>query len=140
MKTMKRCLQLSLKLVNATIAIVGIAMIFYGVWMIRVWQKDASDHHHHASSSSSLPWLYIYIYSVHENIGNISPLFLFDWIMFFFFCSFAGLFMFFLVLVLLCVESHVLVILLLILLIFIVFLLYPSFLIFFTLPDIMGWN
>lgn len=54
-KNMKRCLQFSLKLVNATIAILGIAMVLYGVWMIRVWQRDASDDDRTASFST-LPW------------------------------------------------------------------------------------
>ncbi|KAL3522255.1 hypothetical protein ACH5RR_015089 [Cinchona calisaya] len=57
-RSVKRCLQFALKVVNAAIGILGIAMILYGVWMIRVWQRDMDD-----SSSdddddydSTLPW------------------------------------------------------------------------------------
>uniref|UniRef100_A0A5B6YU76 Putative Tetraspanin family protein isoform 1 n=1 Tax=Davidia involucrata TaxID=16924 RepID=A0A5B6YU76_DAVIN len=51
----KRCHQSSLKLVNLTIGMLGIATILYSVWMIRVWQRDMED-----SSiddyNSTFPW------------------------------------------------------------------------------------
>ncbi|KAI8567665.1 hypothetical protein RHMOL_Rhmol02G0139300 [Rhododendron molle] len=53
--TMKGCVQLFLKLVNSIMGIVGISMILYSAWMVRVWQRDmegsSSDFHHH-----SIPW------------------------------------------------------------------------------------
>ncbi|XP_060191705.1 tetraspanin-19-like [Lycium barbarum] len=42
-RPLKSCLQLSLKIANITIGFMGIAMLIYGVWMIRVWQRDAAD-------------------------------------------------------------------------------------------------
>ncbi|THG06815.1 hypothetical protein TEA_001964 [Camellia sinensis var. sinensis] len=48
-RIVKSCLQLLLKLVNSTLGIVGISMILYSIWMVRVWQRDLDD-----SSSSSL--------------------------------------------------------------------------------------
>ncbi|XP_015065873.1 tetraspanin-19-like [Solanum pennellii] len=42
-KLVKSCLQLSLKITNITIGFMGIAMLIYGVWMIRVWQRDAAN-------------------------------------------------------------------------------------------------
>ncbi|XP_059659195.1 tetraspanin-19-like [Cornus florida] len=54
-RVVKNCLQFSLKLVNSTIGFVGIAMILYSLWMIRVWQRDME-----VSSvyeySSKFPW------------------------------------------------------------------------------------
>ncbi|KAG5528150.1 hypothetical protein RHGRI_028927 [Rhododendron griersonianum] len=53
--TVKGCVQLFLKLVNSVMGIVGISMILYSVWMVRVWQRDmegsSSDFHNH-----SIPW------------------------------------------------------------------------------------
>ncbi|GMI77613.1 hypothetical protein HRI_001430600 [Hibiscus trionum] len=37
---LKSCMQSTLKAVNLIIAMVGIAMILYGFWMLRVWQRD----------------------------------------------------------------------------------------------------
>ncbi|XP_058196781.1 tetraspanin-19-like isoform X2 [Rhododendron vialii] len=54
-RTVKSWLQLSLKLVNSTIGVTGIAMILYSIWMVRAWQLDmdgsSSDH-----PKFSLPW------------------------------------------------------------------------------------
>ncbi|GMP72470.1 hypothetical protein CsSME_00030501 [Camellia sinensis var. sinensis] len=64
-RIVKSCLQLLLKLVNSTLGIVGISMILYSIWMVRVWQRDLDD----PSSSSlhynhfSLPW------SIHAFLG-----------------------------------------------------------------------
>lgn len=59
-RTMKRCLQVTLKVLNATMGLLGIAMIIYGVWMIRAWERDAehnSPHHAHDDEGYALPWL-----------------------------------------------------------------------------------
>lgn len=53
----KKCLQTSLKIVNLIIAIVGVAMILYSLWMVRVWQRDIIDG---SSSYNVVPW---FIYS-----------------------------------------------------------------------------
>lgn len=64
-RIVKSSLQLLLKLVNSTLGIVGISMILYGIWMVKVWQRDLDD----SSSSSlhynhfSLPW------SIHAFLG-----------------------------------------------------------------------
>lgn len=34
---------MSLKIANLTIGLMGIAMLIYGIWMIRVWQRDAAN-------------------------------------------------------------------------------------------------
>ncbi|XP_062096681.1 tetraspanin-19-like [Humulus lupulus] len=39
----KACLKSLLKVVNSTLGFVGIAMILYGLWMMRVWQRDMED-------------------------------------------------------------------------------------------------
>lgn len=46
-----------LKMVNSVMGILGIAMVLYGFWMVRVWQRDIEE----ASSSaygydSTAPW------------------------------------------------------------------------------------
>ncbi|KAK8664746.1 hypothetical protein V6N13_084522 [Hibiscus sabdariffa] len=38
----KSCMQFTLKSVNLIMAMVGIAMILYGFWMLRVWHRDMS--------------------------------------------------------------------------------------------------
>ncbi|KAG6641215.1 tetraspanin-19-like [Carya illinoinensis] len=38
----KTCLRSLLKLANSVMGIIGIAMILYSCWMIRVWQRDSS--------------------------------------------------------------------------------------------------
>ncbi|KAM1008594.1 hypothetical protein ACFX1X_005103 [Malus domestica] len=49
------CLQSVLKAVNSLLGMVGIAMILYGLWMVRVWLRDIDgspfDHH-----NVVLPW------------------------------------------------------------------------------------
>ncbi|XP_010242945.1 PREDICTED: tetraspanin-19-like [Nelumbo nucifera] len=39
-RVFKSCLQCLLKIVNSVIGIVGIAMILYSFWMLRIWQKQ----------------------------------------------------------------------------------------------------
>ncbi|CAI9772550.1 unnamed protein product [Fraxinus pennsylvanica] len=50
----RNCLQSMLKVVNAGIGMVGIAMIIYSLWMLRVWNR-------HLDSDSSAPW---FIYTI----------------------------------------------------------------------------
>ncbi|KAK8607941.1 hypothetical protein V6N13_023385 [Hibiscus sabdariffa] len=40
---LKSCMQSTLKAVNLIMAMAGIAMILYGIWMLRVWQRDEAD-------------------------------------------------------------------------------------------------
>ncbi|KAF3451496.1 hypothetical protein FNV43_RR07591 [Rhamnella rubrinervis] len=40
----RTCLQSFLKVVNSTFGILGIAMILYGLWMVRVWLRDMEGH------------------------------------------------------------------------------------------------
>ncbi|KAA8525037.1 hypothetical protein F0562_011469 [Nyssa sinensis] len=42
-RVLRSCIQSLLKLVNSVIGMVGIAMILYGCWMIRVWQQHMDD-------------------------------------------------------------------------------------------------
>lgn len=49
------CLQSFLKAVNLVAGIVGIAMILYGIWMIRVWQRDMEEQSFDDFSSTA-PW------------------------------------------------------------------------------------
>ena len=37
------CLRSLLKAVNAIMGIVGIAVIFYGLWLLRVWNREMND-------------------------------------------------------------------------------------------------
>ncbi|WRX26888.1 hypothetical protein QQP08_019375 [Theobroma cacao] len=39
-RILKSCMQSILKGVNLIMGMVGIAMILYGFWMVRVWQRD----------------------------------------------------------------------------------------------------
>uniref|UniRef100_A0A6N2LTE3 Tetraspanin-19 n=2 Tax=Salix viminalis TaxID=40686 RepID=A0A6N2LTE3_SALVM len=40
---MRSCIQSILKLLNCVIGMVGIAMMLYAVWLIRVWQREIGD-------------------------------------------------------------------------------------------------
>ncbi|GLT29722.1 hypothetical protein SLA2020_045680 [Shorea laevis] len=42
-RVVRSCIQSILKLVNSLIGMVGIAMILYSMWLIRVWQKQMGD-------------------------------------------------------------------------------------------------
>lgn len=53
---MRSCLQWLLKLMNSIIAMAGIAMILYSLWMLRVWLK-----HFDGESDSQSPW-FIYTF------------------------------------------------------------------------------
>lgn len=50
----RSCIQSTLKVVNAGIGMVGIAMIIYSLWMLRLWNG-------HLDSDSSAPW---FIYTI----------------------------------------------------------------------------
>lgn len=43
MRLMRSCVQSMLKLLNSVIGMVGLGMILYAVWLIRVWQKETGD-------------------------------------------------------------------------------------------------
>ncbi|XP_044460914.1 uncharacterized protein LOC123192431 isoform X2 [Mangifera indica] len=49
-----------LKAVNLVIGMVGIAMILYGLWIIRVWQRDMQDSSFEDSNSTA-PRIYLMI-------------------------------------------------------------------------------
>ncbi|GMN28045.1 hypothetical protein TIFTF001_001896 [Ficus carica] len=42
-RMVRSCVQSILKLVNSVIGMVGLAMILYALWLIRVWQKQMGD-------------------------------------------------------------------------------------------------
>ncbi|GER26316.1 tetraspanin family protein [Striga asiatica] len=46
----RNCIQSLLKLVNSGLGMVGIAMIIYSLWMLRVWLR------HEESASAPVPW------------------------------------------------------------------------------------
>ncbi|KAI5590794.1 hypothetical protein POPTR_004G041500v4 [Populus trichocarpa] len=56
----RTCLQSILKFVNSTLGLVGIAMVLYGLWMSRVWQRDMQDSSFDDFDSSA-PW-FIYTF------------------------------------------------------------------------------
>ncbi|KAI3744992.1 hypothetical protein L1987_58091 [Smallanthus sonchifolius] len=49
-RMLRICIQSLLKLVNSFIAMCGIAMILYAIWMIRAWQREIGDFDH------PVPW------------------------------------------------------------------------------------
>lgn len=48
-------MQSTMKAVNLTLGMVGVAMIFYGFWMVRVWQRDMEGSSFEDFSSTA-PW------------------------------------------------------------------------------------
>ncbi|XP_031268317.1 tetraspanin-19-like isoform X2 [Pistacia vera] len=56
----RTCIQSFLKAVNLVMGMVGIAMILYGLWMIRVWQRDMEDSSFEDFNSTA-PW-FIYTF------------------------------------------------------------------------------
>ncbi|KAL3754606.1 hypothetical protein ACJRO7_001798 [Eucalyptus globulus] len=54
----RSCMQSVLKLVNSVIGMVGISMVLYSVWMLRVWTRHMSDFDHPAQPA---PW-FIYTF------------------------------------------------------------------------------
>ncbi|XWS12667.1 hypothetical protein CRYUN_Cryun37aG0109900 [Craigia yunnanensis] len=59
-RIIKSCMQSILKGVNLIMAMVGIAMILYGFWMIRVWQRDMGGSSFDDFNSTA-PW-FIYTF------------------------------------------------------------------------------
>ncbi|KAE8673359.1 Fatty acid desaturase family protein isoform 1 [Hibiscus syriacus] len=57
---LKSCMQSKLKAVNLIMAMVGIAMILYGFWMLRVWQRDMAGSSFEDLDSTA-PW-FIYTF------------------------------------------------------------------------------
>ncbi|KAI3456277.1 hypothetical protein Pfo_012940 [Paulownia fortunei] len=51
----KKCLKSSLKLLNSSMGLGGIAIIIYGVLMIRVWQPDEEGS---SSDQFTIPWFF----------------------------------------------------------------------------------
>ncbi|KAF3444155.1 hypothetical protein FNV43_RR13845 [Rhamnella rubrinervis] len=58
-RVVRSCIQSILKLVNSVMAMVGMAMILYAVWMIRIWQRHM-DQLPFGGSDFPAPW---FIYS-----------------------------------------------------------------------------
>ncbi|PQM34437.1 tetraspanin-19-like [Prunus yedoensis var. nudiflora] len=52
------CLQSLLKLVNSVLGMVGIAMVLYGLWMVRVWLRDmdSSSVDQYDAAAAVAPW------------------------------------------------------------------------------------
>ncbi|XP_044460913.1 tetraspanin-19-like isoform X1 [Mangifera indica] len=50
-----------LKAVNLVIGMVGIAMILYGLWIIRVWQRDMQDSSFEDSNSTAPRFIYKFL-------------------------------------------------------------------------------
>ncbi|XP_022777358.1 tetraspanin-19-like [Durio zibethinus] len=59
-RTIKSCMQSILKGVNLIMAMVGVAMILYGFWMVRVWQRDMGGSSFDDFNSTA-PW-FIYTF------------------------------------------------------------------------------
>lgn len=52
----RSCVQSILKLVNSVIAMVGLAMIMYSLWLIRAWQKSMGHLPFEDPDYSTTPW------------------------------------------------------------------------------------
>lgn len=57
----RSCVQSILKLVNSVIAMVGLAMIMYSLWLIRAWQKSMGHLPFEDPDYSTTPW-FIYTF------------------------------------------------------------------------------
>lgn len=57
-RIMRSCLQSLMKWVNYVVGMVGVAMILYGFWMVRVWQRDRDSG---STFYSTAPW-FIYAF------------------------------------------------------------------------------
>ena len=42
-RVLRSCIQSILKLVNSFIGMIGMAMILYAIWLIRVWEREIGD-------------------------------------------------------------------------------------------------
>ncbi|CAK7349828.1 unnamed protein product [Dovyalis caffra] len=56
MRVMRSCIQSILKLVNCVVGVVGIAMVLYAVWLIRVWQREMGDFPFFDEDEDFHPW------------------------------------------------------------------------------------
>ncbi|KAK6919045.1 Tetraspanin/Peripherin, partial [Dillenia turbinata] len=54
-------IQSVLKFVNSLIGMVGMAMILYALWMLRVWERHIDDHPFVPASDAPVPW-FIYTF------------------------------------------------------------------------------
>ncbi|XP_050208226.1 tetraspanin-19 [Mercurialis annua] len=60
-RVMRSCIQSILKLLNSLIGMIGLAMMLYGVWLIRVWQREMGDLPFDDDSDDFAPW-FIYTF------------------------------------------------------------------------------
>ncbi|EEF44456.1 tetraspanin-19 [Ricinus communis] len=60
-RLMRSCMQSILKLLNSVIGMVGLGMILYAVWLIRVWQREMGDFPFEDDSDNPAPW-FIYTF------------------------------------------------------------------------------
>ncbi|KAJ6360921.1 hypothetical protein OIU77_004863 [Salix suchowensis] len=58
---MRSCIQSILKLVNSVIGMVGIAMVLYSIWLIRVWEREVGDFPFFDDDDDFTPW-FIYTF------------------------------------------------------------------------------
>uniref|UniRef100_A0A6N2M029 Uncharacterized protein n=1 Tax=Salix viminalis TaxID=40686 RepID=A0A6N2M029_SALVM len=58
---MRSCIQSILKLVNCVIGMVGIAMVLYSIWLIRVWEREVGDFPFFDDDDDFTPW-FIYTF------------------------------------------------------------------------------
>ncbi|KAG6621519.1 tetraspanin-19-like [Carya illinoinensis] len=66
----KTCLRSLLKVANSAMGIVGIMLILYSCWMIRVWQRDSS----YVDYSSTGPWFMYTFLGIGVTMGVITCL------------------------------------------------------------------
>ncbi|KAL9671561.1 hypothetical protein QQ045_009130 [Rhodiola kirilowii] len=52
-RTLKNSLKLFLKLVNAVFGAIGLFFLVFGLWLLRVWQREVADG---STSSYPVPW------------------------------------------------------------------------------------
>ncbi|CAM8991547.1 unnamed protein product [Rhodiola kirilowii] len=53
-RTLKNSLKLFLKLVNAVFGAIGLFFLVFGLWLLRVWQREVADG---STSSYPVPWV-----------------------------------------------------------------------------------
>ncbi|XP_024438986.1 tetraspanin-19 isoform X2 [Populus trichocarpa] len=54
---MRSCIQSILKLVNCLIGMVGIAMVLYSIWLIRVWEREMGGFPFFEDDDDFTPWI-----------------------------------------------------------------------------------
>lgn len=60
-RIVRSCIQSLLKMVNSVIGMVGIAMIMYALWLLRVWQRQMVDFP--IGDDDPVPWCASLVYS-----------------------------------------------------------------------------